>query len=146
MFKITWFHVVSPTERITASQNVRRVQNVHSINSLLSVLRSARCLYPFLSEYRSLFRILFAFRNVVRFSRHRSFFQNIVRFFRISFVRDVNPNEKPKFFPSLIRRKESTQRRMSRAPLRSAPLRQIESLFSSAPLVTSPKSNLSPFR
>ena len=46
-------------------------------------------------------------------------FQNTVHFFRIPFVRDVNPSEK-KVFPSLNRRKETTQRRISRAPLRAA--------------------------
>ena len=80
MFKITWFRVVSPTERNTASQNVRRVQNAHSINSLLFVLRSARCLLSFS------FRMLFAFQNIFRFSECRSLFQNVVRLFKTSFA------------------------------------------------------------
>ena len=65
--------------------DVSKTPTLSTLSSSCSALLDAS--YPFLSECRSLFRIFFAFQNVVRFfrmsfasSEYRSLFQDIVRF------------------------------------------------------------------
>ena len=98
----------------------------------------SRILFVF-SEYRSFFRKSFVFQNIVRFSEYRSLFRispraMLIRMRNQSFS-VVNPKERNNTAPNVARA----------APLRSL-LCQIESLFSSAPLVASPKSSLSSLR
>ena len=90
--------------RCRKMSDVSKTPTLSTLSSSCSALLDAS--YPFLSECRSLFRIFFAFQNVVRFfrmsfaySRHRSLFrissafskypplfQKIVLFFRIPFA------------------------------------------------------------